>query len=93
MTPGVRWCLEGWGDSREHPGRRGGFWSIYSFETLKEAKREQKKQLKDQAWKKAQKLRELLRWRSKTCALKALALTDFDKTFPIFKVTTEQVTE
>lgn len=90
MTPGVRWCLEGWGDSREHPGRRGGFWSIYSFETLKEAKREQKKQLKDQAWKKAQKLRELRRQFGKACAVKVF---DLDHPFTIFKVTTEQVTE
>jgi hypothetical protein len=99
----VTYQLGGWGDSCNpaKAGRRGGFWRHYTFNTLKEARAEQQKQLSDQAWKVKQKALDLKKaMKAKTDGFsntRQLLLRrvehrwgeDFGHPFPIFKVTQE----
>jgi hypothetical protein len=95
-TNSMHFELQGWGPSFKNPGRRGGFWSRYGFDTLKEAKKEQKVQLLSQAENVAEKekmLKKTKKTRSRELKLQAEFRfgSDHGHTFPIFKVTREYV--
>lgn len=74
----ISYELDGWGDSIIYPGRRGGFWSSYKFDTYEEALAEQQKQLRDQ------------KFRNRAFRGNAL-YSPAALRFPIFKVTREEV--
>lgn len=73
----VTYELEGWGNSATY------LWSRYTFTTLKEAKAEQQKQLRDQKFR--NKKRAAL---AKTCEVEFIPSVG---EFPIYKVTHELV--
>lgn len=79
----VTYEMEGWGNSNTYPGRRGGLWALYTFDTLKEAKAEQRKQLRDQKFR-----------NKKRAALAKNLNEEFVLSvyeYPVYKVTREQV--
>ena len=84
----VSYQLGGWGHSVRLPKRRGGMWSRYTFDTLKEARAEQRKQLRDQAWKAKQRALAIKKDKNPRDAMYRWG-DDFGHTFPIFKVTME----
>lgn len=93
LKQGVTYELLGWGESHStdprKKNRRGGFWSHYTFTTLKEAKAEQKKQLADQAYKVEQKAIDLKRFGEKEAAFRWGE--DFGHEFPVFEVTRKKM--
>lgn len=93
-TNSVKFEMGGWGINFLKEGRRGGFWSHYTFDTLKEAQAEQKKQLADQAWRVKQKAKALKKKSTPKYgpgSAEYMWGSAFGHTFPIFKVTREFV--